>query len=81
MKTIKCLGLIVICILCLTGCSIDKSQISCVEDYTDEDTCVQYKIYNCGYQGGMTVKLNQDGTPYLDKECLKEKEISSNENN
>lgn len=36
--------------------------------YTDPETKVQYLIYDSIKQGGMTVRLNPDGTPMIKEE-------------
>jgi hypothetical protein len=33
-----------------------------VDCYTDPETGVCYLIYSCGYQGGITVRYNADGS-------------------
>lgn len=35
------------------------------EIYIDKETGINYIIFNTLYKGGMTVRLNKDGTPYV----------------
>lgn len=42
--------------------------------YVDKKTCVEYIIYNNAYQGGITPRLNTDGTLKLNETCLKNRE-------
>lgn len=62
--------------LCLSGCKTNKNITTQNDDadikiWTDTETGVQYVIYaDCvGYcgQGGITPRLNADGTLYHDK--------------
>lgn len=59
------------CVLC--GCirydvrqKTDNAEITI---YVDKETGVNYyifsDIYDSGYKGGMTVRVNADGTPYV----------------
>ena len=42
--------------------------------YTDEETCVNYIIYQySSYGGDITPRLNKDGTIMLNEECLNKK--------
>lgn len=38
--------------------------------YTDEDTCVEYIVFSGYRKGGITPRLNADGTIKLNEECL-----------
>ncbi len=58
-------------IFMLCGCSADSSQENEViekgftyeiENYTDPETGVCYLIYDGGYDGGITVRYNSDGS-------------------
>ena len=61
-------------IVCLAGCSDNtnktKSSNTNIEFWTDEETGVQYVVYDrtCGYSGmgGITPRLNADGTLYVE---------------
>lgn len=77
--------LLVIIIILLTGCgaeSINKKHETndtyYIQDslnfdfYVDKETCVEYIIFNGGYRGGTTPRLNADGTLKLNKICLKD---------
>lgn len=77
--------LLVIIIILLTGCgaeSINKKHETndtyYIQDslnfyfYVDKETCVEYIIFNGGYHGGITPRLNADGTLKLNKICLKD---------
>lgn len=77
--------LLVIIIILLTGCgaeSINKKHETndtyYIQDslnfdfYVDKETCVEYIIFNGGYRGGITSRLNADGTLKLNKICLKD---------
>ena len=43
--------------------------------YVDKNTCIEYIIYQNGYQGGIAPRLNTDGTLKLNETCLKNKEL------
>lgn len=80
MKKVSCILLSLFLIICLTGC--EESQINNNENielnsedtdirfWTDEETGVQYVIYSHGEpykgMGGITPRLNADGTLYID---------------
>ncbi len=77
--------LLIIIIILLTGCgaeSINKKHETndtyYIQDslnfdfYVDKETCVEYIIFNGGYRGGITPRLNADGTLKLNKICLKD---------
>lgn len=40
--------------------------------YVDKETCVEYIVFQGSYKGGLTPRLNDDGTLKLNKNCLKE---------
>ena len=79
--------LLIIFILLLTGCGAEpisgdnNNEASYyIQDsagfsfYVDKKTCIEYIIYQNGYQGGITSRLNTDGTLKLNETCLKNKE-------
>ena len=74
--------LLIIFILLLTGCGAEPINEASyyIQDsakfsfYVDKNTCVEYIIYQNGYQGGITSRLNTDGTLKLNETCLKNKE-------
>ena len=39
-----------------------------IKIYVDGETGVNYYTFHEGYAGGMTIRLNADGTPYVSKE-------------
>lgn len=48
---------------------LDKEAVAPdVYTYTDPETKVQYLLYQTDRGGGITVRLNEDGTPYLKEE-------------
>ena len=57
-------------ILCLVGCETSKTPPEgAISFWTDEETGVQYIIYhgdNNQYLGGITPRLNADGTLYTE---------------
>lgn len=40
--------------------------------YVDKESCIEYVIFSSSYKGGITPRLNRDGTPLLNEKCLKE---------
>ena len=80
MKKVLCFLLSLFLIICLAGCKIYQineneniklnSKDTDIRFWTDEETGVQYVIYNhgAGYKGmgGITPRLNADGTLYID---------------
>lgn len=83
----KKISLLIITIILLTGCEaehVNKKQETndayYIQDklnfvfYVDKETCVEYIIFNGGYKGGITPRLNTDGTLKLNEICLKNKE-------
>ena len=73
--------LLLISVLLMTGCG-DYKQVVGTEGnnniyyfqdsiyfdlYIDEKTCVEYIL---NYRGGFTARLNADGSPMLNEECL-----------
>ena len=79
--------LLIIPILLLTGCgakplSEDNNNETSyyIQDsakfsfYVDKNTCAEYIIFNDIYRGGITPRLNTDGTLKLNETCLKNKE-------
>ena len=58
-------------LLLVTGCNeVNKNDIYF---YTDENSCVEYIIYDGYKAGGITPRLNRDGTIMLNEECLNKK--------
>ena len=65
--------LLLVLIMLLAGCSTEKLDSGNVSFYlsdgvyvfVDKETGVNYLIYNYSYRGGMTVRLNADGSPYI----------------
>ena len=80
MKKVLCILFSLFLIICLVGCTIYQindnenvklnSKDTDIRFWTDEETGVQYVIYNhgAGYKGmgGITPRLNADGTLYID---------------
>lgn len=80
MKKVSCILLSLFLIICLVGCTTYQinenenvelnSKDTDIRFWTDEETGVQYVIYNhgVGYKGmgGITPRLNADGTLYID---------------
>ena len=77
--------LLVIIIILLTGCGAEPinkkhetNDTYYIQDslnfdfYVDKETCVEYIIFNGGNHGGITLRLNADGTLKLNKICLKD---------
>ena len=68
-------------LLLVTGCNIgtnDETERNEVNKnyiffYTDEETCVEYIIFDGYRAGGITPRLNRDGTIMLNEECLNKK--------
>lgn len=69
-KIVKICMLIII-VFILSGCN--KINLTNNEVIIDEETCVEYKWRKVAYAGGLTLRVNQDGTPKLNKECLNKK--------
>lgn len=67
--------LLVLTCFCLTGCESESSTAplkelgntnnTAIAVYVDPETGVNYLILQKGYYGGITVRLNADGTPYV----------------
>lgn len=55
------------CMLC--GCGSENEMHEAdnmyIAIYVDKDTGVNYYIYSAGYRGGMTIRVNADGSPYV----------------
>lgn len=79
--------LVIVPIMLLTGCGAEpiskdnNNETSYyIQDsikfsfYVDKNTCIEYIIYRNNYQGGITPRLNTDGTLKLNETCLKNKE-------
>lgn len=85
MKKVLCILLSLFLIICLVGCTTYQineneniklnSKDTDIRFWTDEETGVQYVIYNhaAGYKGmgGITPRLNADGTLYIDHQTEK----------
>ena len=78
MKKVICFVLIVLMVCCLCSCSVEENsnqstnQInntlpssSSVHIWTDEETGVQYIIYDGYKQGGICPRLNADGSLHI----------------
>lgn len=82
----KKLILLAIPVLLLTGCRAEPIEKDTnnytyyIQDseyfdfYIDKETCIEYIKYVSAYKGGITPRLNADGTPMLNEKCLKEVE-------
>ena len=68
-------------LLLITGCSFKNENNDCdtnyqevndnlIRYYTDKDTCVEYIVFSGFRRGGITARLNTDGTIKLNEECL-----------
>jgi hypothetical protein len=79
MKKVTCFVLIVLIVCCLCSCSVEEDanqstnqrnntlpSSSSVHIWTDEETGVQYIIYNGYKQGGIYPRLNADGSLHID---------------
>ena len=68
-------------LLLVTGCNIstnnetERNELNKnnIYFYIDENTCVEYIVYDAWYSGGITPRLNRDGTIMLNEECLNKK--------
>lgn len=68
-------------LLLVTGCNVstnDETERNEVNKnniyfYTDENSCVEYIIFNAYKAGGIIPRLNRDGTIMLNEECLNKK--------
>ena len=69
MKRIIFILIAVVLTFCLVGCEEHKPVIKTdnydITIWTDEETGVQYIIYNDIHRGGITPRLNADGTLYI----------------
>lgn len=67
--------ILVIAIMLLVACAGTTeadTQTEYIQEYegkyqilVDKETGVNYIVYNSHYKGGITVRLNADGTPYV----------------
>lgn len=86
MKKIVIVIISIACILGVTGCTKIKTKennqtsFKCestnsdyLKIYVDKETGVNYIVYSGNRSGGMTVRLNADGTPYISDVSLKNK--------
>lgn len=68
-------------LLLVTGCNISTNNETEGNElnkndiyfYIDENTCVEYIVYDGWYSGRITPRLNRDGTIMLNEECLNKK--------
>ena len=68
-------------LLLVTGCNVstnnetERNELNNTDIYfyIDENTCVEYIVYDGWYSGGITPRLNRDGTIMLNEECLNKK--------
>ena len=75
MKKLLILPLLLLLLL-VTGCESteeEKTNDGGISFYTDENSCVEYIIYDGYKAGGITPRLNRDGTTMLNEECLNKK--------
>ena len=68
MKTLRIFVLLLIAILCISGCSSTDTgnlvvDISNTKIFVDSETNVMYTWYKSGYGAGMSIMLNADGSP------------------
>lgn len=70
-KKIICF-ILTLTIVMLTACGNTENKTKYIQDYNsefeiyiDKETGINYIIFNILYKGGMTVRLNKDGTPYV----------------
>lgn len=59
--------------LFISGCKsnhINSTDDDTIFIYTDSETCVEYIKYAVGYKGGITVRLNTDGSIKLNEKCM-----------
>lgn len=72
MKRIIFILIAVVLIFCLVGCEkhkpVTKTDNHDILIWTDEETGVQYIIYEDVHSGGITPRLNADGTLYITEE-------------
>lgn len=77
----KKLFILPLLLLLVTGCNISTNNETEGNElnkndiyfYIDENTCVEYIVYDGWYSGGITPRLNRDGTIMLNEECLNKK--------
>ena len=77
----KKLFILPLLLLLVTGCNIstnnetDHNEVNKndIYFYTDENSCVEYIIFDGYRAGGITPRLNRDGTIMLNEECLNKK--------
>ena len=81
MKRLKCCDLILLLVLifsialffsiALCGCipqeenPVAQTDSRSVNVYVDKETGVNYYTFHKGYAGGITVRVNADGSPYI----------------
>ena len=82
MKKVLLLTILVL----LTGCGVETVQEDKAKETSyylqssilfdivvDKETCVEYILFEGGYKGGITTRLNSDNTLKLNEICLKSK--------
>lgn len=77
MKKVICFVLTVLMVFCLCACSVEENDANqstnalppnvSVHIWTDEETGVQYIIYDGYKQGGIYPRLNADGGLHIEK--------------
>ena len=84
MKRTVSILLVIVLLLCLVACAVSESEVKLSEKnnadifiWTDEETGVQYVVYGELHgqsgAGGITPRLNADGTLYVTPESENEK--------
>ena len=70
-KKIICF-ILTLTIVMLTACGNTENKTKYMQDcnsnfkiFVDKETGINYIIFDALYGGGMTVRLNKDGTPYV----------------
>ena len=70
-KKIICF-ILTLTIVMLTACGNTENKTKYMQDcnsnfkiFVDKETGINYIIFDGVYAGGMTVRLNEDGTPYV----------------
>ena len=83
-SAVMIVSLVLAIVLLLTGCGVDtvnnnvENKANYMQEYysfnfyVDEETCVEYIVFYDVHKGGITPRLNDDGTLKLNKNCLKE---------
>ncbi len=87
-SAVMIVSLVLAIVLLLTGCGADTvnnnvenkdnyeanymQEYHSFNFYIDEETCVEYIVFHDTYKGGITPRLNDDGTLKLNENCLKD---------